>query len=59
MSNLTENCHLPQLRAIPIQGTPLFQYVRMVSGRWVVCNHSRALAIVGVFNRRAAQWFSK
>lgn len=59
MSNLTENCHLPQLRMHPVPGVPLFRYVCMVRGKWVSCNHSSAYMIVGVFNRRAAKWFSK
>ena len=59
MSNLTVNSHLPQLRMIPVPGAPLFRYERMVAGRWVSCNHSRAVSIVGVFNRRAAKCHSK
>ncbi|KXB43101.1 hypothetical protein HMPREF0208_02856 [Citrobacter koseri] len=59
MSNLIVNSHLPQLRMISVPGSPSFRYERRVSNRWVTCNHSRATAIVGVFNRRAAQWFSK
>ncbi len=53
MNSLTVNNRLPQLRAIPVQGTPSFRYERMVSGRWVPCNHSRARLIVGAFNRKA------
>lgn len=37
MNSLTVNNRLPQLRAIPVQGTPSFRYERMVSGRWVPC----------------------
>ncbi len=53
MNSLTANNRLPQLRGIPVHGTSLFRYERMVSGRWIPCNHSRAIAIVGVFQRRA------
>lgn len=53
MNSLTINNRLPQLRAIPVQGTSSFRYERMVSGRWVPCNHSRARLIVGAFNRKA------
>ncbi|EDV1505338.1 peptidase [Salmonella enterica subsp. salamae] len=53
MNSLTVNNRLPQLRGIPVPGFPLFRYERMVSGRWVPCNHSRAKGIVGVFYRRA------
>ncbi len=53
MNSLTVNNRLPQLRGIPVYGTTLFRYERMVSGRWIPCNHSRAIAIVGVFQRRA------
>lgn len=58
MSNLISISHLPQLRVILIPGLPLL-YERMVLGRWVPCNHSRASGIVGVFNRRVASWFSR
>lgn len=53
MNSLTVNNRLPQLRGIPVYGTTLFRYERMVSGRWIPCSHSRAIAIVGVFQRRA------
>lgn len=53
MNSLTVNNRLPQLRGIPVTGTSSFRYERMVSGRWVACNHSRAIGIVGVFQRRA------
>lgn len=53
MNSLTVNHRLPQLRGVPILGTSSFRYERMVSGRWVACNHSRALAIVGVWRRKA------
>ncbi len=53
MNSLTANSRLPQLRGIPVPGTTLFRYERMVSGRWVACNHSRAASIVGVYSRRA------
>ncbi len=59
MSNLTAIPHLPQLRSIPLPEAPSFRYERMVAGRWVPCNHSRAALIVGVFNRRAAAWYGK
>jgi len=59
MSNLTAIPRLPQLRSFPLPDAPLFRYERMVAGRWVACNHSRAALIVGVFNRRAAAWYSK
>lgn len=59
MNSVTTKCRFPQLRSTPVPGVPLFRYERMVLGKWVSCNHSRAKAIVGVFNRRAAQWFSK
>lgn len=52
MNSLTVNHRLPQLRGFPINGTPSFRYERMVSGRWVACNHSRAMAIVGVWRRK-------
>lgn len=52
MNSLTVNNRLPQLRGIPIHGTSSFRYERMVSGRWVECNHSRAMAIVGVWRRK-------
>ena len=52
MNSLTVNNRLPQLRGIPIAGTSSFRYERMVSGRWVPCNHSRAMAIVGVWRRK-------
>ncbi len=52
MNSLTVNHRLPQLRGFPVNGTPSFRYERMVSGRWVACNHSRALAIVGVWRRK-------
>lgn len=53
MSSLTAFNRLPQLRMIPVSGTPLFRYERRLSNRWVPCNHSRAVSIVGVYNRRA------
>ena len=53
MNSLTVNNRLPQLRGIPVPGTPLFRYERRLSNRWVPCNHSRAVSIVGVYNRRA------
>ncbi len=53
MSNLIVNLHLPQLRMYPIPGVSSFRYERMVGGKWVECNHSRARGVVGVFNRRA------
>ncbi len=52
MNSLTVNNRLPQLRGFPVNGTPSFRYERMVSGRWVACNHSRAKAIVGVWRRK-------
>lgn len=52
MNSLTVNHRLPQLRAIPVKGSS-FRYERMVSGRWVQCNHSRVRLIVGAFNRKA------
>ncbi len=52
MNSLTVNYRLPQLRGFPVNGTPSFRYERMVSGRWVACNHSRAMAIVGVWRRK-------
>lgn len=52
MNSLTVNNRLPQLRGIPVVGTSSFRYERMVSGRWVPCNHSRAMAIVGVWSRK-------
>lgn len=53
MSSLTAFNRLPQLRMIPVSGTPLFRYERRLSNRLVPCNHSRAVSIVGVYNRRA------
>nr|DAZ17304.1 MAG TPA: hypothetical protein [Caudoviricetes sp.] len=53
MSNLIVNLQLPQLRMYPIPGVSSFRYERMVCGKWVECNHSRARGVVGVFNRRA------
>jgi len=52
MNSLTVNHRLPQLRGFPVLGTSSFRYERMVSGRWVACNHSRAAAIVGVWRRK-------
>lgn len=52
MNSLTVNNRLPQLRGIPVTGTSSFRYERMVSGRWVPCNHSRAMAIVGIWRRK-------
>lgn len=52
MNSLTVNNRLPQLRGIPVTGTPSFRYERMVSGRWVACNHRRAMAIVGIWRRK-------
>lgn len=52
MNSLTVNNRLPQLRGIPVHGTSSFRYERMVSGRWVPCNHSRVMAIVGVWRRK-------
>ena len=52
MNSVTVNNRLPQLRGIPVYGTSSFRYERMVSGRWVPCNHSRAMAIVGVWRRK-------
>lgn len=53
MNSLTVNHRLPQLRGVPVRGASSFRYERMVSGRWVPCNHSRAMAIVGVWRRKA------
>lgn len=53
MNSLTAYRRLPQLRMIPVPGVPLFRYERRLSNRWVPCNHSRAVAIVGVYYRRA------
>ncbi len=53
MNSLTVNHRLPQLRGVPVHGASSFRYERMVSGRWVPCNHSRAIAIVGVWRRKA------
>lgn len=47
MNSLTVKNRIPQLRAFPVRGYIMFRYERMVSGRWVPCNHSRAMAIVG------------
>lgn len=52
MNSVTVNNRLPQLRGIPVHGTSSFRYERMVSGRWVPCNHSRAMAIVGIWSRK-------
>ena len=52
MNSVTVNNRLPQLRGIPVVGTSSFRYERMVSGRWVPCNHSRAMAIVGIWRRK-------
>lgn len=52
MNNLIVNLRLPQLRMRPVTGAAQFRYERMVCGKWVSCNHSRATAIVVVFNRR-------
>ncbi len=53
MISLTTKLHFPQLRAVPLVGRgALFRYERMIKGRWVPCNHSRAAGIVGVVNRR-------
>ncbi len=53
MNSLTAYRRLPQLRMIPVPGVPLFRYERRLSNRWVPCNHSRAVAVVGVYYRRA------
>ncbi len=53
MNSLTAKGRLPQLRIIPVPGVQLFRYERRVANRWVVCNHSRAVGVVGVYNRRA------
>jgi hypothetical protein len=51
MSNLIVNLQLPQLRMRPIPGVSRFGM-----NAWYAengsCNHSRATAVVGVFNRR-------
>lgn len=52
MNSLTVKNRIPQLRAYPVRGYIMFRFERMVSGRWVPCNHSRAMAIVGVWRRR-------
>lgn len=52
MNSLTVKNRIPQLRAFPVRGYIMFRYERMVSGRWAPCNHSRAMAIVGVWRRR-------
>lgn len=52
MNSLTVKNRIPQLRAFPVRGYIMFRYERMVSGRWVPCNHSRAMAIVGAWRRR-------
>lgn len=52
MNSLTAKNRLPQLRMIPVPGLPLFRYERRVANRWVACNHSRAMAIVGVWRRK-------
>lgn len=52
MNSLTVKNRIPQLRAFPVRGYIMFRYERMVSGRWVPCNHSRAMAIVGIWRRR-------
>lgn len=59
MSNLTAIPRLPQLRSFPLPDAPLFRYERMVAGRWVACNHSRAVAIVGVYYRKAKRLCAK
>nr|DAJ95744.1 MAG TPA: hypothetical protein [Caudoviricetes sp.] len=59
MTSLTAFNRLPQLRMIPVQGTPLFRYERRISNRWVPCNHSRAAAIVGVYYRKAKRLCAK
>ncbi len=53
MNSVTAFNRLPQLRMIPVPGSPLFRYERRLSNRWVPCNHSRAASIVGVYYRRA------
>ncbi len=52
MNSLTAFNRLPQLKAIPIPGTPMYRYVQKIAGNWVSCNHSRVTAIVGVYNRK-------
>lgn len=47
MNSLTAKASLPQLRGIPVMGSNKFRYERMVSGKWVPCNHSEAIAAVG------------
>ena len=53
MNSVTAFNRLPQLRMIPVPGSPSFRYERRLSNRWVPCNHSRAVSIVGVYYRRA------
>lgn len=55
MGSLTTVYRLPQLRCLALPGGDLpapYRYERRIAGRWVPCNHSRAVAIVGVVNRR-------
>ena len=60
MSNLTDKQRLPQLRMASLPGIQPPRYERMVCGKWVMCNHSRADLIVGVFNRMARRlWQQK
>lgn len=59
MTSLTAFNRLPQLRMIPVPGAPLFRYERRIANRWVPCNHSRAVAIVGVYYRKAKRLYAK
>nr|DAK02876.1 MAG TPA: hypothetical protein [Caudoviricetes sp.] len=59
MTSLTAFNRLPQLRMIPVPGAPLFRYERRIANRWVPCNHSRAVAIVGVYYRKAKRLCAK
>lgn len=40
---------IPQLRCVCVSP---FRYERMIKGRWVPCNHSRARGIVGPVRRK-------
>ena len=51
MSSLTAFNHLPQLRMIPVSGTPLFGMNAKYQNRWVSRNPSRASFNCGVYNR--------
>lgn len=47
MSNLTANCHLPQLKRYRAPETLSCWYEHIVRGKWNLCNHSEQVFTVG------------